>query len=267
MNTLKYIALFSVLLILTGCATNPYSKFYQDFTGGLGVVNNPQFVTTTGEPRIIQGSDINLDQKRLREDGFSQIGESSFNAADATRHQALKQAKIINAEVVIVYQQYTDTQSGSIPLTQPDTRSSTTYFSGNAYGSGGYATMSGSAVQTTYGTKTTYMPYSVMRYDFYASFWAKVKPFAFGAHLRPLTDGEKRSLGSNKGAAIDTVIRDSPAFDADILSSDIIRRIQNEVVSDPKTFLGLLNKYRGQEIELEIVRDGQILKKRLTLNK
>jgi hypothetical protein len=248
------------------CATNPYSQFYHDFTGGVGVAQNPMLILPSSDPKVIQGQDIQIDFKKMEEDGYMPIGESSFNGADATPAQALSHARTINAEIVLIYQQYTDTTSGVMPLTLPDSKSSTTYFYGNAYGSGGSANLYGSSYQTTYGTKTTYIPYNVRRYDFYASYWVKAKPPVFGIRVRDLTDEEKRGIGSNKGVAVAVVQRNSPAYNADIIAGDIIKTIQGESVLDTKEGVDLIVKYKGQEIRVEIARGSQSLTKTVKLN-
>jgi len=94
---------------------------------------------------------------------------------------------------------------------------------GSAYGYGGYASYSGTAYTTTYGSKTTYIPYTVHRSDYLATYWIKMKPPIFGTHIKDLTPEIRQQIGSNKGMLVYAVIKGSPAFEADILKGDVLK--------------------------------------------
>jgi len=85
--------LLPFLLFLWGCDANPYSQFYTDFTGGKNVLENPDVIIPTGEPKLVQGSNIKKDTKQMMEDGYSLLGESSFNASNIDQKLALEQAR------------------------------------------------------------------------------------------------------------------------------------------------------------------------------
>jgi hypothetical protein len=155
--------LLLTILVLTACATNPFVRFYQDRTGGIDLAKSHRVVLPTGEPKVFQGSNPETDHQRMLEDGYNLIGFSSFNGANVNASDALIQAKSIYAEIVLMYSKYTGTRSGVLPLTIPDTRTSTTTLSGSAFGTGGYGSFYGTANTTTYGTQTTYIPYSADR--------------------------------------------------------------------------------------------------------
>jgi hypothetical protein len=148
-------------------------------------------------------------------------------------------------------------------LTVPNTQ--TSYHSGSIYGSGGgYGSYSGSS--TTYGTSTTYMPYHVNRSDYYATFWVKAKPLSLGAYFDNLTDELRRKVESNKGVYIRVVVKDSPAFNADLLNGDIIRKLNNIEVANASHFGNLIAENKGQQIELEIFRNDKTIVKKIQLN-
>jgi hypothetical protein len=120
------------------------------------------------------GTSRQEDYNNMRDDGYSLLGYSGFNTTRASNRQALDQAAKVGADVVIVYKTYTDSLSGSIPMTLPDTQTSSTYISGSGYSSrGSPVSFSGTAFTTQYGTKTTYIPYRERYYDYYASYWTK----------------------------------------------------------------------------------------------
>jgi C-terminal processing protease CtpA/Prc len=63
------------------------------------------------------------------------------------------------------------------------------------------------------------------------------------------------------------VIKDSPAFRADILKGDILRKIGDIDIYDLKNFQQVMVQYAGQKVHVEILRDGQAIKKDIQLNK
>ena len=168
--------------------------------------------------------------------------------------------------MVISYSDYTGTRSGVVPLTLPDTQTSTTNMSGNVYGSGGYASMTGTATTTTTGSKTTYIPYSTDRYDFIATYWVKLKSQAFGAYFENLSQDQRREIGSNKGALLTIIVNGSAAFNADFFPGDIIRKVNNAEVIDIESFSQLIRHHKGQSVTIELVRDKETIVKQVQLN-
>ena len=248
-----------MFLVLSGC-TNPYSQFYNDHTGGKNILDDPKVIIPTDEPKLRRGSNADDDTKNMLENGYLLIGVASFNAGEVSENGALEQAKRIHADTVIVYSHYTHTLSGMTPITVPDTQ--TSYQSGTIYGSrGGSANYSGSS--TTYGSTTTYMPYHIRRYDYLATYWVKMKPSRIGIYSKDLTDELRQKIGSNKGVYITIVVKDSPAFNSDLLVGDIIRRVNGIEVIDQKHYLNWLNETHPSEIEFEIFRNGENITKKV----
>ena len=58
----------------------------------------------------------------------------------------------------------------------------------------------------------------------------------------------------------------SPAFDNDLSTGDIIRKINNIEVADASHFLNLLAENNGQQIELEVFRNDKTIVKTIKLN-
>jgi hypothetical protein len=258
---MRKILLITFCLVFSGCE-NPYSQFYADFTGGKNVLEDSSIIMPTNEPSLIQGSNMGKDDKRMLEEGYILLGYSAFNAATMNQNLAIQQAVKIHADTVIVYSAYTNTLSGIMPMTVPNTQ--TSYHSGSIYGSGGgYANYSGTS--TTYGTQTMYMPYNVNRYDYSARFWVKKKPPRFGVATIDLTDELRTKMGSNKGVYVFAVVKGSPAFDSDLLSGDVIRCINGQEIIDFNHFMKLLDRVSEPAIELDIFRNGENIKKKVLL--
>ena len=129
---------------------------------------------------------------------------------------------------------------------------------------GGYANYYGSS--TTYGSRTIYIPYSVNRFNYYATYWIKVKQFALGVYFDNLTDELRKEVETNRGVYVTVVVRGSPAFENDLLVGDIIRRVNGTEVSDEKHFWELVNDNKGRKVELGVVRDGKDISKEIQLN-
>lgn len=253
-------------LLFSGCVTNPYSHFYRDYTGGMGVAGNPMLVAPEKKPVLQRGLDPIEDGMEMMRNGYVLIGESSFNASSAAASNAKYHAQRVGAEIVLLYSQYTDTVPEVMPLTLPDTQKSITYGSASAYGSGGWANASGSSLTTTYGTKTTYIPYNVQRHNYRATFWTRSKPLAFGAEFRDLTAEQRRQIQSNKGAFVFVIVKGSPAFLNDILEGDIIRQINEIDILDARHAFEIIGNNKGKAVSLTILRNGEEVQKKFRLN-
>lgn len=260
----KYIIVL-LALSLTGCVSNPYGQYYTDHTGGKGVLNNPIFIGPQKDPTLMRGGDPLEDYKNMTRKGYILIGQSNFNIGSANDSDAINHARNIGADMILLYTKYSDTQSGSMPLTLPDNRTSYSSGSATAFGPGGSATAFGSTYTTTYGTRTTYMPYSIRRYDYHASFWARAKPAVFGAQFDELSDAQRQQIQSNKGASVLIVVDDSPAFQNDILEGDIIRNIDGMDVTNALHCVNIIAQNRGKNISLSIYRNGDTIHKDVQL--
>ncbi len=264
---LKYCIGILGLIFLTGCASNPYSKFYSDRTMGINVSTDDRFEQQSAPPKMFAGTSLESDYKMMVQRGYVLLGTSSFNAGETPDKLALAHARKIYADIVLTYFKYTETLSGNMPLILPDTQTSTTYMSGNVYGSGGgYANYSGNAYTTSYGSKTTYIPYNVRRYDYFASYWKKAKMPRFGGMILDLSDASKKALESNKGAEVGIVREGSPAFNADVLEGDIILEINNTQVTNAPHVWQLVFESKGKKTPFKIFRNGCVIEKEIVLN-
>jgi len=256
---------FTIALLLNGCAA-PFSKFYYDQTRGADISTNPKFIISNEEPQIFRGKDPEKDAQSMVENGYSMVGYSSFNAGNVNEKGAITQAKKVHASTVIIYSKYTNTVSGVVPLTLPNTQTSNTSLSGNVYDSSGYASYSGNATTTTYGSQTTYIPYSVNRSDYFATYWVKLKPLVLGVAVNDLTNELRQEIQSNKGVIVAAVMKGSPAFKADIIKGDILKRIENTEIYDAASFSSVVEQFAGKKVKLIIYRNGNEIKKSISLN-
>lgn len=117
----------------------------------------------------------------------------------------------------------------------------------------------------TYGSKTTYIPMTVNRYDYGAVYLIKQK-FILGVHWRPLESQERQLLQSNSGLYVDAVANGTPAFDSDILPGDIIESLNGQKVYDAKIASSLLGQLKGQQVSVALYRNGHLITKAVQLN-
>lgn len=259
---LKYL-LFPFLLVGCVSAQNPYSEFFRPQPN----INDTRAISEAldDKPKLFQGTDFQADMKKMSRLGYVLLGVSSFYGTYGSANDAIAQAKNIGASAVVVQQKYKNTVSGAMPITLPDVQ--TTYHSGSISGTGGGASYSGSyeGASSTFATSTTYMPYSVDRYDFVASFWAKVRQGGLGVLLRDLTDEEKQSIESNKGATVLAVVNGRAAFDADVLPGDILVSVNDVPVVNESSATEAIRASYGETVALKFWRNGDYLIKKITI--
>ncbi len=255
-------------ILFAGCATNYFSKFYSDDTAAVP----PESVARTllpysGKTEIFSTENQKADHRKMTERGYVRIGYAGFEGAGGVTHgQILEQAKRVGADIVLYSSGHTGSQIVTSPFIQynPGT-TSTTYNSGtaqaNVYGTGGAAygnaTYSGTSTTTTPGTySTTMIQSTVDTYEHGASFWRKGRPQRLGVVTAPIPDELRRVLGRNTGRVVDIVVEGSSAFEANILTGDIIIQIGEYPITTQESFTAALDALEGQKVEITLLRNG-----------
>lgn len=251
------IVLAFALLAVQACMANPYAQFYEGAPDARAL---PGYEASSGAMQVFSTNDFERDIPALLKRGYEYVGRSSFNAGmSASRERELRaHATKVGAQLVLVSASYTHTVSGTVPLTLPTTTTTTTTTTGTVTGAGGTAVVSGVGTSTTSGTRTTYMPYSVARGDYTAAFFVKRRS-RLGVYVEALADSTRARLQSNFGVRVTLVVEGSPAFNADVLSGDLLLLFGDDRVRSPEHFIELLNKYQGKRTTLGIERGGRRL--------
>ena len=192
-------------------------------------------------------------------DGYILLGYARFNAANLNNYQIVDQAKKVGAAIVMVSSKYTGTNIGSIPITTYNPgQTSTSIITGD---------VNGTVTTTSSGTsQTQYVPYSVNRYDYLVTFWAKTKPPAMGIFFDDLPLSIRQELERNKGLLITTVVKDSPAYNANVIPGDVAIEMNGIELTSKQQFLSLIMQNTGQKVVLKIIRKGQVKEIELQLN-
>lgn len=259
------IALTACSALLGGCA-NSFSDFYRG-------MNREQVDARVGarvdiQPRLIYTNDLKSEGERLAENNYIFVGESAFKATQSRRSEAnaIAQAKTIGADVVVLSEQDAGSQTVSVPITTPTTSTSYSSFNGSAFNPTlGTTNMMGSGTTTSFGTSTTYIPMTVQRARYDATYWAKGKPAIFGIVVSPLTAEQHRQIESNSGLLVRVVVLGSPAFKADIFKGDYLMSLGGDSITDVEDFQSATRKYAGTVVIVQILRDGQRISKQVKL--
>jgi hypothetical protein len=258
----NWLVLILAAMTLAGCV-NPYEKFYQPVREGAFVI------PSTEEPMELPSSgDLKQDVRLMYQEGYGLIGSSGFNAAMADRAGAIAQAKKIGANRFIIEAKYRSTQSGMMPITTPTT--STSYTSGTVRSTGGYYSGLGSSASysgttTTYGSETTYIPYSVDRYEQHALYFGPLPREGLGAFMIPPTEETRQQAGTNKGYQILVIRRGSPEFRADMLPGDLIVTIGGRDIVEPRDYWAAVAANYGRETEFVLYRGSARIVKKLRI--
>lgn len=260
--TCKYLIFsvcFTVVVILSGCV-NPYYTHYEDMLRKWPYARS--FLQETPDeqsPKLVTSKDMRGDAFFMLEDGYILIGKSTFRSPPINEKKALIHAEKVGADVVLIKQEYVNTVTQSVPITEwmPDRTISTvetTTFKKNP--SAPPQVFRREITQTLEGEAyIRYVPRSTEYYNHSATFWKKSKPSICGVLVHALDEDTKKRLQSNKGVIVKVVVNRSPAFFADILRGDIITTFNNKPVADPKDFFDKIRMPGGEYITLKIIRN------------
>jgi hypothetical protein len=193
-------------------------------------------------PRIQISNDSNnekswgvADYRSMEENGYIEIGRSAWRGRYEDPKKAINKAKKIKAEVILFSHRYVGSESrGSMYMPHPGSIP------------GGLA-----------------VPITSHTYDVAAVYFSKVRPekIGFGIRTRFMTPEEVQTIGTNKAAVLEFVVRGSPAYDADLITGDIILTIAGQDFTNREKINQVKTDYAGQSVPLEFVRNG----KRMTL--
>lgn len=154
----------SIVFLLVGCASNPYSEFYiPSKVNKTTIETNPEIIFVNEPPH----------REILDKDEMCLAGIASFNGAyrnfEKTKELLLQQGIKVSADLVIAYEQYSNTVSGNYQITLP--KQNIVQVQSNGYvGRYNYS----DTTNINYTTQeTTSIPYSIARYDYQAVFWFK----------------------------------------------------------------------------------------------
>jgi len=255
-SILRFSFLMITSLLLSGCAASGYTTFYEGYFDPAEYKSEVRTLGENEEPEVFTSNNLERDILVMRSRNYSVVGVSSFNGAYEDLANAKAQAKRVGAAIVLVTSAYTNTQTNSSTLFLPDNQ--TTYYSGSAYGSGGYATGSGTA--TTYGTKAVPITSTQRRYDQTAVYFVphKKKP-RFGFNAVPLTPAQRRDLDRNTGVLMEIIVEDSSFFYSNVLPGDVLIEFHGQPVRSVDELMGIVEQVsqNAETVDITVIRKGK----------
>src|SRR3981189_191125 len=172
------------LLLLAGCADNPYAKTYQPSSEiVLRSVAQRREQPIPNTPELVKGTDPNKDLAGLCSEGYVVIGQSKFRGSTPNEADAIAHAKAVGADRVLVYKRLASTEPDAVPPTLPSKQASVANDTTPPFGPNGTAIIAGSATITTFGAEPTRNAPTIVWYDTLAFFLVKENR-AFGASCK-----------------------------------------------------------------------------------
>jgi hypothetical protein len=240
---MRLITLLIVCCVLSGCAGNPYKKFYDPQPGWEKFQNDPdpgviiERLLLNQEPQIIRSNNMSMDMVHYASKYYVALGSSSFSGKIADNQYVIEQAKNVGATLILTLSKYTHTQTNIENI---------------SLGSG-------------------YNPVLTHQDRYHQEAWFLVKalpitPRKFGFISRDLSNQERIDAERNTGIFVDIVYEDTPMFYANALRGDIVIAINGIQIKNDAHFDQLSGwdpkerKYKsgvlGKSTTLTILRKG-----------
>lgn len=249
----------AALLGGAGCS-NPFKETYRSSLERWPSGEVSRILPAQGKPKLVTSADMRRDVQRMMEGGYLLLGRSRFRSSQVDAAAARTVAEEIGASVVLVEQQYAETITEAVPMSEWIPERQVTIVERGVVRAGPdigqvYETEVTKTIQGEF--RTTHIPQTTDYYEYAATYWAKSKPPIFGVLVRALDDSTRLRIQSNRGVMIRAVITDSPAFHADLLRGDIILRFAGEQIVDPDQFFDTVIRNSGRLVDVEIDRNGE----------
>lgn len=244
---LKLIASYFFLALFfissSAMAENIFEKNYQSQSpkGFKSFSENPQ-------PKVMRGWEKESDNIKMLENGFDLMGTSGFVGNNVPPSVALKHAKKIKADMVLIYDRQINenTRASQIQKARAKAREA------NRIKKKGEIT---EIIITEEDLAD-----SNAKYDFYLTYWVKLPKPTFGTHFIKLV-----SDSDNKGIQVIAVIKESAAAAAGIKKGDNIIAINGAEVNSPDDLIKIIQKNKGKLINVAFERGGESIKVSVSL--
>ena len=214
---------------LLAAEINPFEKNYQ-------AQNTGNLVSKEANPdtKMYVSNHKNEDNISMLESGYDMMGSSGFEAGDTPPELALQHAKAIKADTVLVYSKFATTKSAVSKIQM---------IKEAAKKGGGEVDAKDLEAEAT-------------RYNYYASYWAKLPRPLLGVHVIKLVPKQSDDAPAAvvKGLTILAVIKDSPAAKAGLVRGDVLTKIADVELNKPEELSALVGKNQGKNVVIEYER-------------
>ncbi|MEZ0231780.1 MAG: PDZ domain-containing protein [Methylophilaceae bacterium] len=196
-------------------------------------------------PKIFRGTTKENDYNSMLQQGYDMVGYSSFEAGNVAPELAAEQAKLIKADMVLVYTNVSDPNVSKVKVDKTNARALSPTGAGDAR-----LTADGKVIDQ-----------DAHHYAYFASYWIKLAPPLIGVHVNgPIAGNEKAGL------PILAVIQHSPADKAGLANGDILTKIGDVVLDAPEKLTSAAQLYAGKTVALSFSRAGVSRDTSITLN-
>lgn len=236
--------LFSIINFAHADEVNPYAQNYREQN-----TSNLKSLDPNPDTKIFVSNHKDEDNISMLENGYDMIGSSGFSAAEVSPDLALKHAKAIKADTVLVYKKYESAKT-------PDSR----------------LQLVKEAAKTGAEIDQNDLLEAPAQYYYYASYWAKLPTPLLGVHiikLKKSADEDQDAAAESqdeRGLKIIAVIKGSPAAKASIVRGDNLLKVGDVDLIKVDDLFAAVKRYAGQTVPLELERDGALIKIQATLN-
>lgn len=205
--------------------------------------NNLHSLQKKPDTKIYAGMSKEKDNIRMLEDGYDLMGISSFQGPFVEPNQALKHAQAIEADAVLVYDRKINEMTRSARLRQIHDE-----------------------LKKSKGEKNTVIEVSEAdlkdknsKFEFYATYWAKLPPPILGLHVIKLStkNSDTKEIQQEKGLKVIAVIKDSPAFKVGIQKGDVVLALNDDNTDSPEEFSKSVFKQQGNKVKIKYTRDDE----------
>lgn len=269
-NIVSFTTLAFFYFALTGCVNNnPYTAYYSDLSGTTPEIIAKIRATPPPETPFVDHVTPKDGQARLdawTRKGYMAIGKSSFNSSAYVPEKfAVEQGKAVKADLIVLRDpEYSGSYTTSTAVIKPT--SSTIFESALITDSKGRKSSTIQGTGTTYSTTTDYVPTTEHRANYAAVYYIN-QTSTFGVRTKDLTEEERKKRQSNFGVKITTVIDDTPAYNADLLSGDILESFDGQRIKNINTLGIMIEERSGKKVEVTFSRDDKSFTKSVQFNK
>lgn len=234
------VALIASCIQISQAAGNLYEQHYKE-------QNNRSLKSMAAQPdtKMYVSNHADVDNISMLEKGYDLMGSSGFESGSITPDMALDHAKVIKADVVLVYSKYASNRSVQSTM---------------------------QAIKEAAGTTGEIDPEVLEQggeqYKYYASYWAKLPMPLLGVHVIKLKRQQQESddLAVEDGLKILAVIKESPAYKAGLLRGDVLLKIGEIHLQVAEQLSEAARKYKGKAVEVVYTRNQLTSTTSATLN-
>lgn len=204
--------------------------------------NNLKSLSANPDTKMFVSNHKDEDNIAMMEDGFDMMGTSGFEAGNVSADLALAYGKSIKADTVLVYSKYGSAKT-------PDSK----------------IQLIKEAMKTKGEVTAKDLEPEEEKYNYYASYWAKLPTPLMGVHVIKLVQNTDNGPKPEAGLIVIAVIKESAASNASLVKGDVLLKLGDAVMDQPDDLFAAVKRYAGQTIPVVYERAGDEVTKNITI--